>query len=190
MDIWVYAYEVGRLALAVTLLVAGASKLFSPRPLARSLTQTYRQVRPGAAIVTARAVAVTELAAAFLVASFWAPAVGLGLAGLTGLGIVVFTTTAMIRGTTAPCGCFGESSGRPVGLRNLLAGAGLLIGAALLAAPLVEPLPVAQPEAPARAAVFLPLTAAVSLAAVMLRDRSRLLSPFLRHFRPSRLASG
>lgn len=174
---WAYAHEAGRLAIAVTLLVAGASKLVSPGPLARSLGQTYRwSGRSGT--VAARAVAVVELLAAFLLASYWAATAGLALAGLVGAGIVAFVATALRRGSTAPCGCFGEVGGRPIGARNLLAGTGLLGGAIALLV-----LPGGAPAA-APAELALPLTVLIALVAVMVRDRVRLLAPFLRHFRP------
>lgn len=172
---WVHVFDAARLAIAVVLLVAGASKLFSPRRLAVSLGQVVGWNRP-VGIWIARAVAVTELAAAFLLASSWALGAALALTSLVGAGTVVFAITAIRRGATAPCGCFGESSDRPVGLRNLLAGTGLVAGAIAL---LVWPAPDA-----ATAELMLPLVAATALVGVMVRDRARLLAPFRRHFTP------
>jgi hypothetical protein len=170
---WAYAHDAGRLAVAATLLVAGASKLASPRLLAASLGQVYGWARP-VGTGAARVVGVVELVAAFLLAGAWAVTAGLALTGLVGTGIVVFAFTATRRGVTAPCGCFGESSGRPIGARNLLAGAGLLAGAVgLLTLP---------GTGTAGAELVLPLTAALALVAVMVRDRARLLAPFRRHF--------
>jgi hypothetical protein len=161
------------LAAATTLLVGGASKLASPRLLASSLSQVYGLARPLGSRV-ARGVAGVELAAAALVAAAWARPVGLTLVLGVGAGIVMFSYTAMRRGVAVPCGCFGESSGRPIGVRNLLAGAGLFLGAILLFLP--------TGAAPASAAAMLPLVGAVALLAVMTRDRSALLAPFRRHF--------
>lgn len=93
-----------------------------------------------------------------------------------GAGIVGFAAAAMRRGATVPCGCFGESTGRPIGVRSLLAGAGLLAGAIGL---LVLP-----GTGTAAAGLMLPLTAATALMAVMVRDRNRLVAPFRRHFQP------
>jgi hypothetical protein len=171
---WAYVLDAARLAIAVALLVAGASKLVSPRPLAASLGQVFGWHRP-AGVWIARAVAVTELVAAFLLATSWALTLALTLTGLVGAGTAVFAITAVRRGATAPCGCFGESSGRPVGVRNLLAGSGLLAGAIGL---------LALPGTGAAAELMLPLTAATALLAVMVRDRARLLAPFRRHFTP------
>ncbi len=172
---WGYTHDVGRLAIAAALLIAGASKAASPRPLAASLGQVFGW-RQAAGIRIARAVAAIELAAAFLLAGAWAVTVGLALTGLVGAGVILFVSTAVRRGSTMPCGCFGESSGRPIGVLNLLAGAGLLAGAiALLAMP---------GKGMAAAEVTLPLTAVIALVAVMVRDRARLLAPFRRHFQP------
>jgi hypothetical protein len=172
---WGYTHDLGRVAIAAALLIAGASKLASPRPLAASLGQVFG-LRRAAGIGIARAVATIELAAAFLLAGAWAVMAGLALTGLVGAGVVLFVITAVRRGATMPCGCFGESSGRPIGIRNVLAGAGLLAGAIGL---------LAMPETGTAAAeVTLPLTAAIALVTVMIRDRARLLAPFRRHFQP------
>ncbi|HEY8472614.1 MAG TPA: MauE/DoxX family redox-associated membrane protein [Natronosporangium sp.] len=168
-----YAHDAGRVALAVILLLGGAAKLLSPRPLATLLHQVYGWARP-AGVAAARAVAALELTAAFLLAGGWLVAAGLTVTGLVGAGIAGFTVIAMRRGATAPCGCFGESSGRPIGVRNLLAGAALLAGAVGLLV-----LPGAGTAEPA---LLLPLTALIALVAVMVRDRARLLAPFRRHF--------
>lgn len=170
-----FAYDAGLLAVAVTLVVAGGSKLVSPQPLARSLGQTFGLGRLRG-VVAARAVAVVEIVAAFLVASHWVVTVGLTMAGLVGVGIIVFVVAAMRRGTTVPCGCFGEARGRPVGVGNLTAGAALLAGAiGLLALP---------GAARVSTELSLPLAAVLAVVAVMLRDRTRLLSPFRRLFQP------
>ena len=170
-----YAYDAVRLAVAVILLIGGASKLVSPRPLAGSFAQVYGW-RPVTGRWAARAVAGVELLAAFLLAAGWAVTTGAVLAGLVGAGVVTFAGTAMRRGATRPCGCFGESSGRPIGVHNLLAGVGLLAGAIVV---LVLPT-----SGPVEAQLILPLTAIGALVAVMVRDRARLLAPFRRHARP------
>jgi hypothetical protein len=171
---WAYMYDVGRLAMAVTLLVGGASKLVSPRPLAIGLGQVYGWSRP-VGMWAARTVATVELAAALLLAGAWAAVVGLALTALVGTGIVLHATIAIRRGATAPCGCFGESNGRPIGVRNLLAGIALLTAAVMLLV-----LPAAAGATPA--AMGLPLAAVVGLVAVLVRDRARLVAPFRRHF--------
>jgi hypothetical protein len=170
---WAYVHDVGRMAIAVTLLVGGASKLVSPRPLATSLGQAYALTRP-VGTWAARIVATVELVAALLLAGAWAVVIGLALTAMVGAGIVLHSTIAIRRGATAPCGCFGESGGRPIGIRNLLAGVALLAVAASL---LVLPGAGAAP-----AAMALPLAALIGLVAVLVRDRTRLVAPFRRHF--------
>jgi hypothetical protein len=175
-----YAHDVGRLAVAVVLMIAGSSKLASPRPFAAGLGQVFGWSQP-IAVGIARAVAAIELTAAFLLASAWAVAAGLLLTGLVGAGVVVFVTVAVRRGASVPCGCFGQSRGRPIGARNLLAGVGLLAGAAVLLT-----LPGKGTAAPE---MTLPLTAVIALMTVLTRDRRRLLAPFRRHFQPVRAGS-
>jgi len=173
---WAYLYDAGRLVIAAALLVAGASKLAGPRRFASSLGEVF-----GLARVTrnglARTVAAAELIAAFMLASAWSVTLGLALTALVGAGIVVFVLIAMSRGSTAPCGCFGESGSRPIGVRNLLAGVGLLAGAIIL--PLL-PVAGATPLPPLTA-----LTSVIALLAVMVRDRARLLAPFRHYFQPA-----
>ncbi|SRR5690606_30326543 len=171
---WAYAHDALRLAIGVILLVSGASKLVSPRPLAASLGQVYGWPRP-TGVWAARGVAGVELATAFLVAGGWLIPVGSALTGAVAAGIMIFSITAIRRKATAPCGCFGESRGRPIGVRNVLAGAALMLGAAGL---LVLP-----GTGEAAAELMLPLTAVAALVAVMVRDRARLMAPFRRHFR-------
>lgn len=172
---WAYAHDAGRLAIAVILLISGASKLVSPRPLATSLGEVYGWAR-STGTWAARVVAGVELATAFLLAGGWLILAGSALTGVVAAGIMIFSITAIRRKATVPCGCFGEASGRPVGVRNLIAGAALLAGAAGL---LLLP-----GAGDAEAALMLPLTAVIALVAVMARDRARLVAPFRRHFQP------
>jgi hypothetical protein len=168
-----------RLVIAVTLLVAGASKLLSPFPLARGLGQVYGWAasRRRSATLVARAVAAVEVVAALLVATRWLEPAGYLLVGLVGCGIAGFAVTALTRGRSAECGCFGGSGGRPVGAGNVLAGLGLLAGAAVL---VVTP---STAAADAAGGVLLGLTSASALAVVLVRRRSQLLRPFRHHFR-------
>ena len=172
---WAYAHDAGRLAIAVIFLVSGASKVVTPRPLATSLGQVYGWAR-ARGTWAGRTVAVVELATALLLAGGWLTATGAALTGLVAVGIMVFSLTAIRRKATVPCGCFGESSDRPIGVRNLLAGSALLaVAAGLLLLP---------GAGTAGAALMLPLTASIALVAVMARDRARLVAPFRRHFQP------
>jgi hypothetical protein len=116
-----------KLAIAVTLLFAGASKLLSPHPLANGLRSAFNWTRVPVHRLShlARGVAVVEIVASLLVASGWLLSVGLALVGIVGAGIVVFTAVAMSRGRQVSCGCFGESGGKPVGMSNVMAGIAL-----------------------------------------------------------------
>jgi hypothetical protein len=189
------AWDLGTLAIAVTLLVAGASKLLSPHPLARGLGQVYAWAgaRRRLAAGLARGIACVEVVAALLVATRWWSPAGYLLAGVVGLGIAGFATSALTRGRAVACGCFGETGGRPVGAVNVLAGLGLVVGSAIL-------LVVSERSSGASDAVgfavarsvpapdptdgtLLGLTSVLALAVVLVRHRSRLLDPFRRHFR-------
>jgi hypothetical protein len=172
--------DLGTLAIAVTLLVAGASKLLSPHPLARALGQVYAWAQARRPVVTglARGIACLEIAAALLVATRWLSPAGYLLAGVVGLGIAGFATSALTRGRAVACGCFGETGGRPVGAVNVLAGLGLVAGSAVLLA-IARSVP--APEL--TDGTLLGLTSGLALVVVLVRHRSRLLGPFRRHFR-------
>jgi hypothetical protein len=167
------------LAIAVTLLVAGASKLLSPHPLARALGQVYAWARARRSVATglARGIACLEIAAALLVATRWLGPAGYLLTAVVGLGITGFAISALTRGRAVACGCFGETGGRPVGAVNVLAGLGLVAGSAVLLVPRSVPAP--EPTE----GTLLGLTSVLALAVVLVRHRSRLLGPFRRHFR-------
>lgn len=169
-------WDLGSLAIAVTLLVAGASKLLSPHPLARGLGQVYAWAESRRSLATrlARGIACLEISASLLVATRWLSPAGYLLVGLIGLGIAGFATSAITRGRTAACGCFGETGGRPIGAVNVLVGLGLLGGSVIL-------LVLSAPDA--SDGTLLGLTSVLALTVVLVRHRSRLLSPFGRHFR-------
>ena len=118
---------VASVAVGLVLLVAGASKLRlpewrataaafgAPRWLAAAIP--WVEVAVGALLVTGAGLPWTALAATGLLASFTAT-----------------VALRLVRGQAAPCGCFGETSPRPVGLDTLVRNLVLLggsIGAAL-----------------------------------------------------------
>lgn len=123
-------FQLLAMALAAVLLVAGASKLFSPDRLAANL----RAVSGVGNTKLARAVGVAEIAAAVLVSLPAVRPLGAGLGLLIGLGIAGWVTLAMRRQVTASCGCFGGSSTKPLGPANLFAGLGLALGFGVLVA--------------------------------------------------------
>ncbi|HEX2701071.1 MAG TPA: MauE/DoxX family redox-associated membrane protein [Acidimicrobiales bacterium] len=113
-------------AVGLVLLVAGAAKLRQPEwpataaafgaPRWLSSTIPWVEVGLGALLVTAVGLPWTALAAAGLVTAFTA-----------------MVAVRLVLGHPVPCGCFGETSPRPVGVdtlaRNLV-----LLGAAMAAA--------------------------------------------------------
>ncbi|MEU8264997.1 MauE/DoxX family redox-associated membrane protein [Micromonospora sp. NPDC048999] len=166
-----------RLAIAVTLLFAGASKLLSPYPLAHGIRSAFNWTRAHlrASSYLARGIAVVEITASLLVASAWLLPIGLVSVGAVGAGVIVFTLVSMSRGARVSCGCFGESSGKPAGVPNLLAGVAFVGVAALLL--------VLDRGAGADPALLLALTAILAVAAAMVRHRAELLRPYARHFK-------
>lgn len=118
--------------LSAVLVVAGSSKFFSPRPLARSLLiVTGGRLRQVRAEVAARGIGVLELVAAVLVSLPGTVALGAVLGALLGLGIVGWVVMAAWRRVTVSCGCFGGNSAKPLGVSN--AGAGFLLAAGFAA---------------------------------------------------------
>ncbi len=168
--------DVVRLVIAVTLLLAGGSKLFSPQALARGLAEMSGRAATAAGPFTtaARAVAVVELTAAVLLAGYWSSPIGALLAGAVGFGIAAFATAGLVLRRRPSCGCFGADSGRPVGPVNLAAGLAMAAGAGLIVQ-----------AGPGRGdpADGLVLTALCTLAVVLIGRRAALARPFRRHFR-------
>jgi hypothetical protein len=182
LPIWLY--DTASVAVAVTLLLAGASKLFRPAPLAEGLGKVFRWAASRRALVIrlVRGVAAAEVTAALLVPVAWLNPVGLVLAGVLGLAIAGFAVSAIVLGRTVACGCFGETGGRPLGPGNVAAGIALCAGSflAFLGA-----------STGTGKNVLLPAVCAVALAWVLFKHRARLAGPFARHFRSfSRLAEG
>ncbi|MCM4080894.1 MauE/DoxX family redox-associated membrane protein [Paractinoplanes hotanensis] len=164
-----------RLAVAVTLLLAGGAKLFSPRALARALAEmSGRPGRTGVFVTVARTVAVVELTAAVLLAGGWFAPGGAVLAGGVGVGIASFAGAGLVLRRRPACGCFGADSGRPVGPANVAAGLALAAGAVLTGL---------GADGDAGAADRLVLAALGALVVVLVRRWAVLVRPFGRHFR-------
>ena len=112
---------VASVAVGLVLLVAGAAKLRqpgwpataaafgAPRPLAAVIP--WAELGVGALLVTAVGLPWTALAAAGLVTSF-----------------TVMVALRLVLGEPVPCGCFGETSPRPVGVDTLARNVVLLAG--------------------------------------------------------------
>ncbi|HET7489547.1 MAG TPA: MauE/DoxX family redox-associated membrane protein [Acidimicrobiales bacterium] len=108
--------------VGLVLLVAGAAKLRQPEwpatarafglPRWASALLPWAEVAVGAMLVTGVGMPFTALAAAALVAGF---------TGMVALRLVL--------GQPAPCGCFGETSPRPIGTATLVRNL-ILLGAA------------------------------------------------------------
>ena len=121
------------LALSAVLLVAGASKLFSPHSLAQSMMVLLDgRIRRRTARTVARTIGILELAAAVLVSvpitARYAAVLGVAI----GVGIVGWVGVAAWRRVTVACGCFGGNSATPLGATNAEAGVLITGGFALL----------------------------------------------------------
>jgi hypothetical protein len=113
-------------AVAAILVQAGLSKLAAPAPLHRALTELGAPARlatPGAV----RGYAVVECLAGVALLT---GAGGMLVAAL-GLAVAALGVLGAARGSVAPCGCFGNPGGRPLGLTNAAIGLGLALTGAL-----------------------------------------------------------
>lgn len=140
---------VAAVAVGLVFLVAGAAKLRQPEwPVTAAAFGVPRWL---AAVIPWAEVAVGAL----LVTGAGLPWTALAAAGL----LMAFTTMVALRlllGQPAPCGCFGETSPRPVGVDTLVRNVALLaaaVGAALTGARSAGPASVVLGAA--AAAVFL-----------------------------------
>jgi hypothetical protein len=118
-------------ALAAVLLCAGSAKVAMPHSAARGLSSVLgRGRRASPALV--RSFAFVEVAVAF--ALFWHATRPAGLIVASGIGLVFIGLglLGLARRVRKPCGCFGRSTGRPLGRVNVLAGVVILIGSAML----------------------------------------------------------
>ena len=122
---WVFAVSDG--GIAAVLLNAGGAKLVAPGALQRALTELVPLPggRQAGGLVRGIAAAELLLAAAFLVPAAHLVA-AIALAAFGGL-IVAAGLLGLLRRTTAPCGCFGGSTSRPLGLVNVAFGAVMII---------------------------------------------------------------
>lgn len=116
-----YAVFACRLLVGTVFLVAAWSKIRDVAGFADTVGVLTR-VRPAVVPVLARAVIAAEAATAAAMAAPWRPvaAAGFGVALGLGAGFAVVLASAMRRGLTEPCRCFGQWSGRrPVGASDL-----------------------------------------------------------------------
>ncbi len=110
---------------ASVLLTAGLAKHVAPHPVRRALAEA---LGTGVPVVAVRVFATVEIAVAValsLTGVRTAAAVG---ALALGACFVVLGLRGRFGRSAAPCGCFGSSSGRPLGWANVAVGA-VLIGA-------------------------------------------------------------
>lgn len=127
------AQQLLEVALGTLFLVAGASKLLSPHPFGRALQIVLRSKRALTAwSVAARLVGVAEIATAVAICTV--PGFGGPAGAALGIGIVVFSVVALLGHRSVACGCFGRSEGSSLGVQNLLAGVGIVVGAIALTA--------------------------------------------------------
>ena len=104
-----WAYRIGRLILGVVFIYAAVLKMASPKEFGDNIA-AY-QILPFAAInLLALGLPLFEFACGLLVLSGFFFRVGvLGLLGLLTV-FVVATVTALLRGLSVDCGCFGAHS--------------------------------------------------------------------------------
>jgi hypothetical protein len=107
---------------ASLLLNSGIAKTISPGPPLRALAEVSPALEKYLGKVALRGVGVAEIAvaAALLLAPLRLPAAIAALA--LGAGFALLGLLGILRGSKAPCGCFGASSRRPLGWANVLLG--------------------------------------------------------------------
>lgn len=107
--------------LSAVLVVAGASKLFSPRQLAQGLLLVAggRQRRTTAEVVS-RGVGLLELTAAILVSLPATMRAGAILGVVIGLSIAGWVILAQRRHVKVLCGCFGGNAAKSLDARNAI----------------------------------------------------------------------
>jgi hypothetical protein len=112
---------VGTALLAGTLLCAGVAKLTVPVHLGRAIRDLAPAVR-GRAVSLARVVGAIEVGAALALSV--PPLHSAGSAAGVVLGVVFAASgaAAAARGVRSPCGCFGRTGERPLGVRNVVFG--------------------------------------------------------------------
>jgi len=122
---WALAVSDG--GIAAVLLNAGVAKMVAPGALQRALTELVPLPGGSHARVLVRGIAAAELllAAAFLIPAAHLEA-AIALVAFGGL-ITAAGLLGLLRRTTAPCGCFGGSTSRPLGLGNVVFGAVMII---------------------------------------------------------------
>lgn len=110
--------------LSGTLLLSGASKVFSPTLFAESVGGVLGPALPEALPIKAltRGIGGLEILVSVLLAFPSTAAVGSATAGLLGISFVLWATVAMVRGVQVACGCFGSARSSPLGPRNIAAG--------------------------------------------------------------------
>lgn len=155
-------------ALSVVLLIAGASKLFVPNGLSKSLQEVLNLPEKLSRIV-AKAVACSELMAS-VVLLYSTLLVAAVLTALVGSVIFLYSIRSIVIGARQSCGCFGSSSGRPPGARNLVFALLLL---AIAAAMYMGVLPIATNPQP-RTSTYLLVSALTitNLAVLTVNSRS------------------
>ncbi|MQA86078.1 MAG: hypothetical protein GEV03_15970 [Streptosporangiales bacterium] len=112
--------------VAAVLINSGAAKLVSPVGLRGAAQEVVPAFGGGITDGLVRAVAGLELvtAAGLLVAMTRMPAVV--FVALFGISFAALGAAGAIRGSTTECGCFGRTSGKPLGMTNFFIGLALL----------------------------------------------------------------
>ena len=122
---------VGAALLAGTLLCAGAAKLAVPVHLGRAIRDLAPAVR-GQAVSLARLVGAVEVGTALALSILPLRPVGSAAGVVLGVVFAASGTAAVARGVRAPCGCFGRTGERPLGVRNVVVGLAMTVVSAWL----------------------------------------------------------
>lgn len=107
--------------VAGVLLCAGTAKLAVPTHLRRAIADLLPAAERRAAWL-ARLVATGELGTALALSVPATQRLGAGAGMVLGAAFVAAGVAGATRGVAAPCGCFGRSAGKPLGIHNAAVG--------------------------------------------------------------------
>lgn len=114
-------------AAAATLIVAAIAKIVSPAGMRIAVSELLRSPRWLNADLGVRAFAACELIVAGLLFATTTRVVGGCLAACLGALFAAAGAMGIIRGGTASCGCLGSYENKPLGARNIVIGAAMIV---------------------------------------------------------------
>lgn len=117
--------------VAMTFLVAAIGKIVSPVPTRDALREVLPSKLPDLPRLPVRLFAIFELLALVLLIISASRLLGAIVVALIGLVFVAAGALGKARGATQSCGCFGTFVDKPLGIRNMIIGLGLLVAATI-----------------------------------------------------------